>query len=276
MRTLRGLVIGVALLCVFWTIPVHATVDWNEGFEYANDAAMHAVWSASQTTCTYGGPTPSSDRAFTGSKSAKLTFRGVAGSDPGAGGCFIDRNLSGISETLWTRFYIYMENFAVNNVQTKMTFQGQAGAYPSFWWSMNYGFPNIGIQVQGIILDNGTQSTENIFGGAIPQNQWACVELRLTMSTPGVDNGIVQAWVNGAQSINKTNQRMRPAIAYPGVFAFPTAHFNFVRLYTQHGVGAIYYDDYAVSRDARIGCTGSPSGNSVAPGQVRDFKFLGN
>ena len=267
MRTLKGLVIGVALLCVFWAVPAHATIDWTDGFEYANDTALGAVWAHS----CLGNPGVSSVRLHSGTKSVRLVFNGVAGHDPGAGGCFIDRALPAKSDTLYTRFYIYMENFTVNNVQTKMTFQGQEGAWPSFWWSMNYGSPNLGIQVQGIIFDNGSQDTQSLFGGAIPQNQWACIETRITMSTPGVDNGIVQGWINGAQSINKTTQRMRPATPNQGTL--PTAQFGFVRLYTQHGVGVIYYDDYAVSRDARIGCAGSPSGDMQAPRAPSNFNF---
>ena len=43
MQTLKGLVIGVALLGIFWAIPAHATIDWEDGFEYANDAALGTV-----------------------------------------------------------------------------------------------------------------------------------------------------------------------------------------------------------------------------------------
>ena len=42
----------VRALCVLlglllWTAPVQATVDWDEGFEYADDTAMFAVWGSS-------------------------------------------------------------------------------------------------------------------------------------------------------------------------------------------------------------------------------------
>ena len=259
MQTLKGLMIGVVLFCVFWAVPAYATIDWNEGFEYANDAAFGVVWEHS----CLGNPGISTDRAHSGSKSAKLTYRGSVGVDPGAGGCFVTRNLPAHSDTLYTRFWMYMDNFTVDSVQTKITLQGPSGAYPSFWWSMNWGGPNLGINVQGIILDNGVLDTVNLFGGGIPQNQWACIETRITMSSPGVDNGIVQAWINGVPMINKTNQRMRAATV--NQLNSPTAQFEFARLYTQHGRGNIYYDEYAISRDARIGCTGFPSSDSQAP-----------
>jgi len=234
-------------------ISSHAKVDWNDSFEYANDASLGAVWEYS----CLGNPGVSTDRAFSGSKSLKETFRGTAGVDPGAGGCFLNRYLPAASDTMYNRFYMYMQNFTVNSTGTKTTANGPNGFYPSIWWILDFGAPNLGAHVQGIILDNGSQGTQRLPGGNIPQNQWVCVETRATMSSPGVDNGIVQQWINGQPTINKTNQRMRAATLNQK--NSPTAQFQVLTLYTQHGVGTIYYDDYAVSRDARIGCSGSPA-----------------
>ena len=249
------LILFLVATAVVSLLPIssHATVDWNDSFEYANDASLGAVWEAS----CLGNPGVSTDRAFSGSKSLKETFRGAAGVDPGAGGCFLNRYLPAASDTMYSRFYMYMQNFTVNSTGTKITSHGPNGLYPSFWWLMNFGGAHLDVAVQGIILNNGAQDTENIIGPAIPQNQWVCIETRVTMSSPGVDNGIVQAWINGTQGINKANQRMRAATLNQR--NSPTAQFHVVSLYTQHGVGTIYYDDYAVSRDARIGCSGSPA-----------------
>jgi hypothetical protein len=252
--------------------PAHATIDWNDGFEYADDAAMRAVWNSSQPTCDYGGPTPSSDRFFSGSKSAKLIYRGHVGTDPGAGGCYIDRYFPGPGTTLYTRFMMYMENFIYDQtVGTKIILQGEDCCYPSFWWGMPNGTNSLYVAIQGVILDNGTSDAQSVVGGSIPQNQWNCIETRLTMSTPGVDDGIVQAWINGTQIMNKTNQRMRAATLNQS--NSPNAQFRFVRLYTQHGRGLIYYDDVAVSRDARIGCgsTPPPPIDTQAPNPVTGF-----
>lgn len=269
MRTLKGLVNGVVLLCVFWVMPVHATVDWQDGFEYANDAALGTVWTYS----CLGNPGVSSLRPFSGSKSLRLVYTGHVGPDPGAGGCFIDRNLNGPSETLYTRIMVYAENFTYDqSVGTKLQHSGEHCCYPSFWWNMPFGSGNLGLSIQGIILDNGAIDTVQVNGGGnIPQNQWVCMETRITMSTPGVDNGIVQSWINGVQGINITNQRLRAAMLNQK--NNPTAAFRLVRLYTQHGRGVIYYDDFAVSRDARIGCTGFPPGDIQAPRAPSNFSF---
>lgn len=266
MRILKGFAIGVALLYVFWTIPVHATVDWDESFEYANDTAFGIVWDHS----CLGNPGISTTRAHSGTKSVRLRYTGTAGVDPGAGGCFMDRPHAA-SDTLYMRMWMYLDNFQVNAVGTKVQAQGPIGKYPSVWWDMEFGAPNLSVVVQGVILNNGAQDSQVISGGPIPQNQWACIETRLTMSSPGVDNGIVQAWINGTQVINKTTQRMRAATI--NQLNYPTAQFASIRIYTQHGVGDIYYDEIAVSRDARIGCTASPSGDRQAPRAPSNFSF---
>src|SRR5437868_5719661 len=123
----------------------------------------------------------------------------------------MDRYLNAGSDTLYSRYYIYMDNFTVDSVSTKMTLSGEACCYPSFWWVMMFGSPTLSVAVQGIILDNDTLDTRTVFGGAIPQNQWVCIETRISMSSPGADNGIIQAWINDGQVINVTNQRMRSA-----------------------------------------------------------------
>ena len=237
-------------------ISSHATVDWNDGFEYANDASLGAVWSYS----CLGNPGISTARSFSGSKSLRLVYNGHVGVDPGAGGCYIDRNLNAPSDTIYIRIYTYMENFTVDSVGTKMVQVGQAGSYPNFWWQMFYGTPNFNMAVTSLV-----PTSFNIGGGSIPQNQWVCLEARITMNTPGVANGIIQSWVNGAQQINRTNVLLRNAVlnAQNG----PNSRLQFVQLYTQHGRGVIYYDDFAVSRDARIGCSGSPppAGDTTPP-----------
>jgi hypothetical protein len=243
---------AVAAIWSLFPISAHAAIDWIEEFEYVDDTAFTAVWDSSGL----GNPGVSTDRAFNGLKSAKETFRGHAGKDPGAGGCFMNRKLNEPSETLYTRVYMYMDNFTVDSTSTKMFSQGGDG-YPSFYWIMPWGKPTLSVGVVGIIKDSGKRDSENVYGAAIPQNQWVCLETRITMSTPGVDDGIIQAWIDGEQVINKTNQRMRGATINQN--NLPDAKFKTIQLYTQNGRGNIYYDDLAVSRDARLGYIGSPT-----------------
>ena len=183
------------------------------------------------------------------------------GIDPGAGGCFIDRNLNGVSDTLWTRFYFYMENFQVDTISgTKWYNTGDPAFYPSFQWGWGFGSLVADVNVQGIILPSEVLDTKAYYtDAAVPQNQWVCVESHVTLNTPGQSNGVIQAWYNGSQVMNTTGVKMREAVLNQN--NNPNMKFKFLRLYTQHGRGVLYFDNYAVSRDARIGCAGSPSGN---------------
>ncbi len=246
--------LSIAVRLLLFGIPSHAAVDWDEGFEYATNDAMDAVWSSS---CPGNGVIlfPSTDRAHTGSKSLKEIFRGhqaIGGQSatPGYQSCYKDRNLSApTTTTLYSRFWIYMDNFTVDATTTKLTLQPAyaSDSYTSMWWGMMWGQPQFDVSVQ-----KSTGDTEVLYGGFIPQNQWVCLE-----TTPGQNNGIVQNWINGALGVNRSDVRMDQA--------GQQSVFRAVRLYTQDGMGTIYYDDYAVSRDARIGCNGSPTPSDTTP-----------
>ncbi len=245
-------------------MPSYAVVDWTEGYEYANDAAFGAIWEYS----CLGNPGISILRPYSGAKSARQVFRGSAGIDPGAGGCFMTRPMNGRSDTVYTRWYMYMENFTVNHIGTKISrHEDTLPGYPGIWWSMPFGVPRLAAGIEGVIRDNGVLDTDVVYADSlVPQNQWVCIETYLSMGTPGVDNGIVRAWINGTQVMNKTNQRMRQAILNQR--NGPDVKFGRIKMYTQHGVGTIYIDDYAVSPDARIGCaSASIPGDTTRPAQ---------
>lgn len=243
------------LLCLL-LLPslAHATVDWDEGFEYATNAAMDLVWGSS---CPGNDVIlfPSTERAHSGAKSLKEIFRGHQGITPGYQSCWKDRNLNApTTSTLYSRFWFYLpSSFVLDATVTKMTLHpAYAGdSYTSMWWTMLWGNPQleVGVQKSWSPPSLGDQ-TENIYGGTIPRDQWVCIETRLTYATPGQQNGIVQAWIDGVQNINRSNVWMDQT--------GQQSVFRAVRLYVQDGVGNIYYDDYAVSRDARIGCGSTP------------------
>jgi hypothetical protein len=175
--------------------------------------------------------------------------------------------------------YIYLDNFVPDYIATKVT-KHTGTYYPADWWGLcgpgnvwSGGCPSThywGGSVEGIILPNGSQDSFNFTGATIPQNQWACLETQEVMSTPGVNNGILRIWVNGTLLYEN--------LATPGRAATfnqnnsPTATYDYIILYVQDGgctdplgTGAcqtavlttLYLDEYAVSRDARIGCSGS-------------------
>ena len=275
-RKNKSLVFSLIVLAVLSLMPraSQAAVDWTDGFEYSSKTAQNAVWPSS---CP-GDPNfmfSSTERPRSGSRSLKMEYLGhqAIGSTPPTPGyksCYMDRYLNGKSDTLYSRWYIYMQNFTVDYIGTKLMRHTPRVDQPGFWWMSFFGNLRLDVSMEGIVNAAGTGTeSANLYGGSIPQNQWVCIETRITMSAPGVANGIIQSWVNGAQQINVTNQRMRGTKAlFDGSAKYnqPTAQFELIRLYIQDGRGVIYLDDYAVSRDARIGCSGSsPAGDTTAP-----------
>jgi len=176
------------------------------------------------------------------------------------GGTYTDRYFGTATEELWSRYYVYLDNFVVNETQTKMMFHGEEGSYPSFWWGMLFGQAALSVQVQGI---KGGTDTLNVYGPAIPQNRWVCIETHIKMSSPGVANGIVEAWIDGAQGIARYDVPMRDAVASGR--NNPAAKMTFNRLYVQYGGGDLYYDSVAMG-DQRIGCAaGGGSTSDTTP-----------
>lgn len=267
---MKSLFLAIALLLTI-TVEARAVVDWDEGFEYAGNtvAAMYGnmtlpsgPWDSSCGNGALGNSVviaPSIERAHSGTHSLKETFRGLSTSDPGYQSCWIDRLLnSPTTSTLYTRFWMYIDNLTIGPNATKITLTPMysGDAYTTVWWGMNNS-PKLDATLQRTYKDPLTNDEgQNYYGIAIPTGQWACIEARLTYGSPGQRNGIVQGWVNGNPSINITNALM-DQVGQQSVM-------RGVRLYTQLGLGAIYYDDYAVSRDARIGCAAG-SGGSGAP-----------
>ena len=133
-KRLKSLVAAAALALVPFSS--YATVDWNEDFEYAAASNMWAVWVES----CQSNPTLSTDRAHSGSKSLKLVYTGAVGVDPGAGGCFMDRYLNALSDTIYMRVWMWLPStFQVNSTGTKMINIIHSGFRPNYWTEMLFG-----------------------------------------------------------------------------------------------------------------------------------------
>ena len=111
-----------------------------------------------------------------------------------------------------------------------------------------------------------TFAAENVPpGGSLPlyssitlaDNRWYCIETHEKLNTPGVANGIAQAWIDGAQVMNVTNIKYREA--------GNNNLWNSVAIFRQIGAGNIWWDRYAAG-NTRIGCSGSiPQGDTTPP-----------
>jgi hypothetical protein len=94
------------------------------------------------------------------------------------------------------------------------------------------------------------------------------------MNTPGSADGIAQLWVDGTQTVNYTGQWRPTTDGGPGQPSFK-ATFTFVRIFVQHGVGEMFYDDFAVG-NTQIGCgaTIAPPNKPASPASLTLTRLL--
>lgn len=214
----------------------NATVFWEDELEPGNTG--YPVVS---------GMSYATSPVFSGTHSLKEHFLG----NHVQGGSYNERYFGTSTDDLWSRYYMYLDNFKPDSLSgTKIMLQGGEGYYPSFWWLMPFGQTTLTVAVQGI---KGGAETYLVYGSNIPQNRWACIETHIKMSSPGVSDGIIEAWIDSNQIIARYDLPMRDATT-SGQNS-PTAKFNYNRLFVQYGEGDLYYDKLAVGNQ-RIGCSG--------------------
>jgi hypothetical protein len=233
-------IVGALLVALLFVTRVDAAPYWNEGFEYADNAGWFASGNWINNSCPgvegIGIMEISSDRAFTGTKSLKLTYIGLNPIKT----CFIDRFHTRTPE-LYTRRHVYLQGFSGTNPPSKMMFTGE-NAYVNFW-SVFEGSSNLHrYNLQGSTLPVAQQ---NPVLGNIPSGRWVCIETHTKMNTPGVADGILEEWVDGSLRVSNKALLINAASQ--------SSQHNFVRLYRQHGNGVIYLDELAVGT-TRIGC----------------------
>jgi hypothetical protein len=271
MKHVCACVLGVVLLCVSTT--AHAVIDWDESWEYANNQAwIDSPWTnfACTATTMAGIAEISSERAFSGTKSMKMTY---IGHNPPTT-CWMDRFYGAKTDVLYTRIYMFLDNFTADPTNTKLYTHSDTHSYPAWWWSV-YGSTNKHrVGLEGTTLGAAGSLIES---GTIPIGRWVCVETEVRMNTPGLHDGIIRSWVDGAPRINRTDVKMRNATntVINGTppnenINGPTSGMLYTRMYRQWGTGVIYFDRYAVSRDARIGCLGAQT-DTTPPARPANF-----
>lgn len=276
MKHVCACMLGVVVLYVSTTVHA-ATPFFDESFEYADNAAWLSSGNWAASSCTAAQHTGvmeiSSQRAFSGTKSLKFTYIG----DNPSFTCFIDRFYGGSHETVYSRVYLYLENFTASNINTKLyTHSNLAniGRYPNFWWSLHLSNNTHRMVVEG-------SPTTTLTAESMPSGRWVCMETRVTLNTPGVADGILQSWIDGELRFNRTNLVLRNATEVVVSGTAPNQNTNgpsnrllFTRIYRQSGVGVIYWDNFAHGT-TRIGCLGAPPPIDTRP-PAAPLNFVAN
>lgn len=248
---MRLATIAIAVAAVLITAPGYAATFWDDGMEYADQPTMAAAWDGASCVGDTEVLVPTTAKAHAGSKSLQEKFTGSAPNYEGGASCYFGGRQFTPTTTLYSRWYMYMTdhagtgNFLPGNPTTKIALQFPDTCTTCFsvWWVMINGTTNLAAVWQHSI--NGSVNYEAVSGN-IPQQQWVCVETQITMDAPaGSGNGILRAWINGTQVLNRTDLNLLGTGGSGPLFAN--------RLYTQNGLGTIYYDDFAVG-NTRINC----------------------
>ena len=271
MKHVCACMLGLVLWCVSTT--AHAAVFWDESWEYADNAAWlnSGNWAASSCTAAQhaGVMEISSARAFSGTKSLKFTYIG----DNPTFTCFIDRLYGGNYETVYSRVYMFLDNFTASNINTKLYTHANTeriGRYPIFWWSLHQSNNTHRMGVEA-------SPTTNLPFGTFPTGRWVCMETQVTLNTPGVANGIIRSWIDGEPRINRADLVLRNATEVvingtpPNVNTNgPSNRLQYTRIYRQSGQGVIYWDNFAHGT-TRIGCLGMPYADTTPPASPSNF-----
>lgn len=181
-------------------------------------------------------------------------------------GSFSDREFSSTPD-VYSRFYFRLDNFIVAHQTKVFEFTDQAtGEGPSYWWNLSNGVPALNVHAQNVVLPDGTLGTAVYYSNTGNPNfengRWYCVELHIQHNTPGVADGMIEAWKDGEHILYYPNLKLREATRV-GVHD-PNRLFAIARLFAQFGQGEMYFDSMAVGNQ-RIGCSGTPPEDTPPP-----------
>ena len=132
--------------------------------------------------------------------------------------------------------------------------------YPHFY-PLIYGEGRFAIQAQ--VLADRLWQTENFFQNrgspvAFAPERWYCIEVGVTLNTPGSSDGSLTAWIDGEQALSYAGREFRGST--PDAPAPSTARLQALLVSGQYGgLGTVpqlqfaWMDDYVASTE-RVGC----------------------
>lgn len=245
----------VLMAILAFPITANATIFWDDEMESGNTG---------YTLPGNGGMSYDTSVKFSGNGSTRYNYpTGVCYPDANAQvncGGFMDRTFTSTA-TFYRRVYFMMSvGFTVSDIFTKMFRSDTENLSTGYtgWWTMGCcGDKLWNVGLQNVPSFGAATTVDSTF--TFSDGQWYCLETREVLNTPGVSNGILQAWVDGVLVMDRSDILYRQS--------GDTSLFNNNRMYRQTGQGSLWFDRLAVG-DTRIGCLGG--GGSTAGGGL-DF-----
>ena len=135
------------------------------------------------------------------------------------------------------------------------TITGTPESTARHWWEIGCcGSKALNISAEYTPTASGTQ---NHFSSiTLQDNRWYCIETHEAMNTPGLPDGIIEAWVDGVKVLTRTNIIWQRAGSN-----FLWREFSLMR---QNGAGNFWWDRFAAG-NTRIGCLGTSLPPDTAP-----------
>lgn len=269
----------VSLMTLLWLLstvvipgPSYAEIFFDSDFELGGSYDWAANgWNDFGTASSPGSlMSMSTDRAFTGSRSLKLTYDNINGSTQRPS---IYRNFAVNQKHIFARFAHRQDPGwqLSSNGGTKMIRWRTEDGYPILWIYNKWG--NYAFDMEGPYDRGGNWIW--YCNRAPSQTSWDQVEIEYKLNDPGVSNGLVRMWVNGTLCIESLNhQFIGPTPTSIGLSNLPnpsTGTLRTTQVYLQSGLGTIYYDRLAVG-NTRIGATKSTSADSTPPASPQGFQ----
>lgn len=253
------LTIGLTVLLHYGVniIPGYAGTIFTEDYEVANVNGLTAKgWGVFGDTVDIV-----SSPVHGGSKALRFTYQGIHTDD--CCNSKIYRSFPAAPE-IYERYYVRYA--PINPSQpsgfTKITakqhyFKNDITGLPNFVSNYFWGDPRIAMSSQTRTV------TKNLYANVadIPMNnnQWYCVETHLKFNTPNQNNGLVEMWVDGVQTVKYTDNWRDSSTA--------AAAFTFLEIYRQGADNQYRYEDDFVLSTTRIGCSGNPAQAPAPPTQ---------
>ena len=249
------IIVGLSLLPMF----SHAALFWDDEME--SGTPFKSLYAISVGAMAYDTAVK-----FSGSGSIRLEYRPEC--EPatfGGRGCggSASRTVP-LTDTLYRRAYFRMSGQGPIVTPTRL-FQTSIGNFTKMlrttsngltrlWWVMGCCASKRFLVGLENVPPGG--ATNKFSSATLTDNRWYCIETHEKLNTPGVANGIAQAWVDGAQVMNVTNIMYR--------LAGNNNLWNEVAIFRQTGRGNIWWDRYATG-NTRIGCNGSGNQTDATP-----------
>ena len=268
---LRPFVLFSVFMVVLSLAPIlsHAAVFWDDEMESGNTNFSPAYMLS--TMIPGGAMAYDTSVKFSGNGSIRLNYAPNCDTFTTAnqcGGSLTRTFPQGIS-SVWKRVYFRMSGlgpnqgpggqFQVSSTSVTKMLKGQTntvdGILARHWWVIGCCLSKRFLISMEHVPDR-FRTTNAYSSITLQDNRWYCIETHEAMNTPGLSNGIAEAWVDGVKVLTKTDV----------IWQRPGSNLKWreFSIFRQNGIGNIWWDRFAAG-DTRIGCIGSSQNDTTPP-----------